>query len=98
MPGPRRAPWPSGAIATSSGRSRSGHLTVGRPIITAVRAHVETAVRNRLAVVVIKGRGLSAWRLWPPGGAAADWCGLPSGARDIRSYDVGGVPIQAASG
>ena len=30
-----RAPWPSGAITTSSGRSRSGHLTVGRPIITA---------------------------------------------------------------
>ena len=41
---------------------------------------------------------MSAWRLWPPGGAAVGRCGLPSGARDIRSDDVGGVPIQAASG
>ena len=36
MPGPRRAPWPSNAITTSSGHSRSGHLTVRRPIMTAV--------------------------------------------------------------
>jgi hypothetical protein len=27
--------WPPGAMMTSSGHSRSGHLTVGRPIITA---------------------------------------------------------------
>jgi hypothetical protein len=29
------APWPPGAITTSPGRSRSGHLTVRRPIIMA---------------------------------------------------------------
>jgi hypothetical protein len=29
-----RAPWPPGTITTSSGRSRSGYLTAGRPIIT----------------------------------------------------------------
>ena len=33
MPAPGPAPWPPGAI-TSSGRSGSGHLTMGRPIIT----------------------------------------------------------------
>ena len=50
MPGPGRAPWPPGAITTSSGRCGSGHLTIGRPIITAGRR----AVINR------------ASRCWPP--------------------------------
>jgi hypothetical protein len=35
MPGPDRAPWPPSAVTTTSGHSRSGRLTVGRPIITA---------------------------------------------------------------
>ena len=35
MPGPGRAPWPPSAITTSSGGCGSGHLTAGRPIITA---------------------------------------------------------------
>ena len=29
MPGPGRAPWPPSAMTTSSGHSRSGHLTAG---------------------------------------------------------------------
>jgi hypothetical protein len=33
MPGPRPAPWPPGAVTSSSGHSRSGHLTVQRAII-----------------------------------------------------------------
>ena len=35
MPGPGRAPWPPSAITISSGGCGSGHLTAGRPIITA---------------------------------------------------------------
>ena len=35
MPGPGPAPRAPSAITTSSGRRASGHLTVGRPIITA---------------------------------------------------------------
>ena len=35
MPGPGPGVWPPGAMTTSSGHSRSGHLTVGRPVITA---------------------------------------------------------------
>jgi len=35
MPGTGPAPWPPGAITTSPGRSRSGHLTAGRPVIMA---------------------------------------------------------------
>jgi hypothetical protein len=33
MPGPSPAPWPPGAITTTSGRSRSGHSTAERPSI-----------------------------------------------------------------
>jgi len=37
MPGPGPRPWPPGAITTTSVRSGNGHLTMGRPIITAAR-------------------------------------------------------------
>ena len=36
--------------------------------------------------------------MWPPGGAVVGRHGLPGGTRDIRSHDVGRVPVQAAPG
>ena len=51
MPGPGRAPWPPSAITTSSGGCGSGHLTAGRPIITAA------SVRHVC----------SGWSYWPRG-------------------------------
>jgi hypothetical protein len=40
MSGPGRTLWPPSAITTSSGGCGSGHLTAGRPIITAIVRHV----------------------------------------------------------
>ena len=42
-----RAPWPPGAITTSSGHSGSGHLTVGRPIIRRIRHVALWRARSR---------------------------------------------------
>ncbi len=66
--------------------------------ITAVRAQVAVAVRNRLA-----NRCPRTATGCPPGGCGRQAellpaCGLPGGPRDIRGDDIGGVPVWAAVG
>jgi hypothetical protein len=58
------------------------------------------AVRDRPAAVVTgRPRGLSAWRLWPPGGATASPVRvLPGGTSDVGRHDIGRVPVQAPAG
>jgi hypothetical protein len=65
---------------------------------SAVRVHVEIAVSDRLAAIVIgTATGLSAWRLSRQTErlARAD---LPGGAGHVCRDDVGSVPVQAAAG
>jgi hypothetical protein len=47
MPGPGPEPWPASAIMTTSGHSRSGHLTAGRPIIRRIRHVARWRARSR---------------------------------------------------
>ncbi len=75
---------------------RHSRYTEWRFPLTSRSRRVTAATLSALAV----GLGVhasSARRQSLPGGAA-DPCGLPGGARDIRGDDVGSVPVQAAAG
>jgi len=44
---------PAACVSSIPARAPDGHLGISLPSITAVRAHVEVAVRNGLAAIVI---------------------------------------------
>ena len=78
-------------ITTVRARPQRRSISTRQPSKSAVRVHLDVAVRDRRTAAGSGRYFSSAWPPQAPGGAAS-WCGLPGGARDIRGDDVGGVP------
>ena len=85
-----RVPWPVSCDPfDSSVPSPRPANSPPKPPLTAVRVHLQVAVRDRRVIGFGFGNRTVASSAWPPCGAASR-CGLPGGARDVGGDDVGG--------